>query len=507
MALTQAQINWVLDNPAARVSTVYLPAHNGLQSRYLSTDFYVTDAQSSLGGVVFEPRIVGGFEITRDGSGFLMGSVNLSDVSTNIILNNADKRIGAWVSEGWEGRPVQIRWGDPAWDEFTDHILDIDGQVLELLHDGEHLRLVIRDLLNALDKDFPTDTYDTGASEGESKVYVFGDVRRAEAKEINSNTLVYACSENGGTVQNVYDRGVLLTNGPDWVAVDDGDSRHVDIDNILGKVTHDTLGATDPDHDVSTVLEAYLLAVGLTAGQIDSSALAAMAGGADRDVGLYLDQPASVKGSVNMLAQSVGAMVFPTRDQAVSAVQIKIAQGNPQREFTHHDIQGGVTVSLATEAMPGIRIGQKIGFTTHDRDALSAVSKFDLTQQARTLLTREVNKITINEPDGSFDVLETLLVDGVQAQAEGARHADILKYSHHNFSFRTLRGGTLVDVGQEIRVAHEFADVLGLGFLEDDKGLPIQDQNGQAIEFGRDMLVRTITDERPFGAARIVGWV
>lgn len=505
MALTAAQVEWIMRPSAERVATIELPAWNGLPAVYLSTAFYLPGYNSSQAGVQYDARINGSISITRRATGALLGGGQSQSSLSPIVVNNGDNQLAAWFYQNWEDRPFILRWGDPAWLEPTDHITVIQGRVTDLEPDGASARIIARDDLAVLDDPYPTAVYTAAESPhepGALKPITHGDVRRAEPVLLDEVDLDMGVSGNGGTPINLYDNGVLLTPPPsvneDWQDLGGGVIRLTG--PPIGQITCDSQGPTWPDASVQAVIKAVLMERGIDPAQIDDAGLASMTAGEQRDVGLYLRDKRTGRIVVDMLAQSVGGIVFQDRSGMITGRQIAVPTGAPDLVVDEHCIQGGVSVRRVTRGSNGVRLLVRSGWTSQPMAALTAVSFSE-----RSSLSQLFTPQTAGTADENTQDIETLLVNKIQAAIEAQRQRDYRSVDRYEYTARLLQGGMLLDLGSTLRLGHRLQDVRGLGALIDSMGQPLLNSDYAPLNMGRDIFVNAIQDVLPFGSAVVSG--
>lgn len=244
------------------------------------------------------------------------GSTGLGDA----VLTNADRGLDYLVDYAVDGRAAVLKLVEDGGSPMT----VLTGTVERLTFDDQRVAFILRNPLEALSLDHPHTTYAGNNAlpaglegvatdiKGQPKPKVFGNIRNATPKQVNTSRLIYQTdSGTASTVTAVYDRGVALTNGGSYPDLATLQSTAPTAGQFRAFQGYFRLGATpagevtfDADSTqnlLGDVFAKIALEAGFTLNASDQTA--ANAAG---QVGLYLDTQRGTDQLLTVLSESYG---------------------------------------------------------------------------------------------------------------------------------------------------------------------------------------------------------
>lgn len=208
--------------------TAAINATGTTKTFYLSSEAFVTRPTDTPANVAFIPALLdpGSLGVAAYSDGRTGGGSKLE--VGEIVVANSDGQFDAWLTYGFDGRPLTIRSGTggayPA-----DFPAVLAGTVESIEADFEKLVIRLRDRQYILqkpvlatrykgDNTLPTGLEGTAADlKDKPKPRVLGKVFNIAPPQVNTAKLTYQVS-NGpvGEISAVYDRGAALTKGADY---------------------------------------------------------------------------------------------------------------------------------------------------------------------------------------------------------------------------------------------------------------------------------------------------
>lgn len=196
---------------AIRCLLIEVKAYSGSAevTRYLSTNVYNTGPAETPASQVYEPRLIGDLIFTYEMSESLSGQTSIS--WGGIEIENGDGALDSWINDGWDGRDITLKLGDPTQAISTFSTI-MTGKVSRLAVENDStLTLYIRDRLLQLDIPIQSSLLTSGERINEPKPLCMGKVRNIEPILINPTQLIYQVHDGSiSQIEKVYDGGVLL---------------------------------------------------------------------------------------------------------------------------------------------------------------------------------------------------------------------------------------------------------------------------------------------------------
>jgi hypothetical protein len=402
--------------------TLYYSSH-GFRSQAADAPPYTWYAGRLSDDVVIERKIYG-----RDGIG------GLTRVYADCSLLNSDGGLDTLqASYALDGRQARLLIGRPT-DARSAFNLVFSG-VVEVVDsaDANYLRLRLSDGAAKLGVPLNSTVYaGTGALEGGSdlkgkpKPRVWGSVLNLGAPLVDSALLIYQVNDGAiNDVPAVYDRGVVLTKGADYVSQADMQTNAPTAGQYrvwkaggfyrlgstpAGTCTADVLGDASGAGYVSTtadILQRILLLAAIDSSLVDAAALTQLNVDAPATIGIAtLTESKTVEDLVEALLAGIGAYGGFSRLNLFTAAVFKSASGAPADSYTEQhvfDIRRDPLPAAVEPAVWRARVGYQHNYTmqtdlaasvTAARRAFAAEADRvepaqDLTVKSQRLLAKE----------------------------------------------------------------------------------------------------------------------
>lgn len=233
------------------VTVVVESSNSGNETRYISTQGYVSDRTDTPSSQVFLPRLKDTIEYSIEVGCQLWGNSG-SKISFGVIdVDNTDGALDSWLSEEWRDRTITIRRG-LATDDFASHDIVAIALIDKItVPDFYTIRFTLRDKSALLDIPLQTDLYPyrllAPSLEGTPRPICIGRCFNIPAVMVDSAMLDYDVhDEPFFMIEEVKDQGVYLSPSAEWdVSVDSNINgfRFNEGNNPAGKITADVQGA------------------------------------------------------------------------------------------------------------------------------------------------------------------------------------------------------------------------------------------------------------------------
>lgn len=237
------------------------------------------------------------------------------------VILNPDGAMNYLTDYAFDGRVAELFIYDKNTDTLTKLL---SGTVSVASFDRSSISFKLRDPQEELNLEHPQDLYLGNNSlpaglegvatdiKGKRKPKVYGEVLNASPYLVNTSRLIYEVSSLSCTVNNVYDRGVALTKGTDYISLAELESTPPAAGNFrvyqgyfrlgsspTGTVTCDATGANVL---VGDVFDEIVQEGGYTVVAADVTAINAYG-----EVGIFLKDTKRTSELLDLLAASVGA--------------------------------------------------------------------------------------------------------------------------------------------------------------------------------------------------------
>ncbi len=431
--------------------TAAIAADGTTANIYLADARLVTGPDDTPAHVAFSTRIIdpGTIGVSVFSDGRTGGASKLE--TGEIVVNNIDGALDSWLDYGFDGWPVVSRSG-VAGDAYPSAWTTVIRGTCEAVEaNSQQMVLRLRDKLRLLDMPVCSAVYggtnvlpdglDGTATDikGRRRPAVFGQVLNVSPPCVNTSRNIY---ETGvcQSVDGVYVRGSALSQGADYTSQSDMETNAPSAGYYRawpgggyfrlgtpadGAVTADvTAGATAADRTTAHVLQALALAVGIPAGEIDSSDVAALDATNPAVVGIWVSDDSTARRCMDDVAASIGAFYCFDLPGMLRMGQLTAPTGTP--DLTLQDYQEGDVERrpAADIAIPAWRysIGYAKNYTVQTGDvAGAAVARQAWLAEAYRVATADDASVQ-DQHLLATDVREdTLLVSESDASAEASR--------------------------------------------------------------------------------------
>lgn len=348
------------------------------------------------------------------------------------VIVNPDGGLNYLADYAVDGRLAELYLFD---NDTNVSVLLLSGTVSIASFDRESISFKLRDPQEELELEHPQDVYlgnnvlpsglegVEGDIKGKKKPKVFGDVENASPYLVNTSKLIYEVSTNVCSVSAVYDRGVLLTKGTDYVdltaleatAPSAGQFRSIGGYFRLGASPTGTV--TCNAESTNTLLGDVFKEITLEGGYVaDATDVTNM--NAYGVVGIYLNEDKSTANLLDVLAGSAGAYWTFDLSQNV-LIKILDVSLTEDLEVNEYEILGisRRSVGAGKNGLPYYKVtiqADKIETPQNDlAGAVSEVFKARIANQYRDVISESASVKTRHPLSGEITVQSTLrsLVD------------------------------------------------------------------------------------------------
>ncbi|MBN9529674.1 MAG: hypothetical protein J0H82_25940 [Alphaproteobacteria bacterium] len=448
-------------------------------------------------GKVFVGRVVnaGNFSLHAFASGRTGGRGDVG--SGTITLANADGALDALKSYGW-GRRITVRRGlvdgltMPAYPAGWAVVFAGVVEQAEVTRDV--VRLLIRDRqaevadlpMSAVKFDgsnvLPAGVEGGADIKGKVKARIYGAAYNFAPRCCNTSRLIYQISQGAlQVVSAVYDRAAVVTPGTaraslaalqsntptagtfDWYLGSGGDGAYIRLGTTpSGEVTVDaTEGATAADRTAAQVWKRILLGPGgLSSGDIDAAAVAALDAANDAEIGIWVGEETTVGDVLDKVAASVGAFWGITRAGLFTISRFELPTGTPVTTFTDSDFGADIDRVAGNDVGAGKGVWQvvlnyRVNHTVQTSDLAGSVTaaRRQVLAQAGASVTASDATVKTQYPLADQVEVDTLLVDETRAATEAARILALRKVARDyvDLTVSAGRAGT-IEIGAVVAV-------------------------------------------------------
>lgn len=425
--ITDAEFRaWLLADDKRRCVLAEVEAHSGgaVVTRYLSNLGYTSGPADTPANTPYDEILLSVPSITSRMSDALQGYSQLAFGDLNI--SNVGGELDGWLLDAWDGRPVRLYLGDPAWPR-ADFRLVFFGAIEDIQASGNSkLTLKLRDRQSLLAVPMLTTLVGgTGPARDRRRPACYGRCRHVEPVLVDAATRTYAVHDGPiQAVDQVYEAGVPVAFTVNPAAGEFSLSAP-----IAGQLTADVRGSKTGGVYVDTTADIaqriVLERTGLA--DIDAATVAQLNSDQPGEVGLYVSGDAiTVIGALDTLMTGAGAFYTVNRAGQLAMGQFNAPAGTPVLTLQDEDLAYGQT-ALLRRILPlrSVRVGYARNFTPVYAPAAS------LTEAQRQRLTDEfqVAKAT-NTVSGHLmavdgDLARSCFADEADAAAEATRRATL----------------------------------------------------------------------------------
>ena len=411
----------------------------------------------------------------------------------SIEVANADGRLDYLLGWGLDGRSVVVRTGPPDGSYPGDFPVWLRGTLDGVeVPDPGRLVFVLRDPMAALDVPLTTQRY-SGTNvlpdgvEGTAddlqdrpKPLAFGRCLNVAPPCVNTSRLIYQVSAAAvADVTAVYDRGVALTRGADYASLAElqaaapaaGGWRAwlggglVRLGSSAERVTCDVLEGAPLERSAAHLIARIATAVGVAS--ISAADLAALAGAAPGEVGLWVDAELSALAAIDRIAASAGGWVGIDAAGTLRMGRLDAPTGAPVAVLLPHLVRS-VRLLQSRDAGGGLPLRRMVvryakNWTVQSgadvAGVVSAERRSWLEQPDRIAAWDAPAAVLTLHPRAVDDERDTLLVDATAAAAEAARLGALYGVARQMFRVVISRPGMHqrmpgIVIGAVVRLVH-----------------------------------------------------
>ncbi|MFS8973855.1 hypothetical protein PO002_04975 [Cupriavidus necator] len=363
-----------------------------------------------------------------------------------ILLANADGQLDVLLSDyAFDGRPFSVRVGAVG-GAVSSWPVVMSGTLEDVRAAGDEISLVVRDRLAVLGQSLPRAKYagDNVLPDGlegtaddlkdQYKPRVYGRVLNVSAKCVNSSKLIYQVSDQGCTVDAVYDNGAALALGAAYASEADllatapaaGDARCWGGLCRLGSppAGEVTVVAETTETRAGALLQAVALDAGVPSADIVSADVSALNAANAAKVGVWVDGDASAQAVMDALANAIGAWYGFDRFNRLRMGRLTAPSGPPT--LIHADAI--LALSMRAAGVPNwravVRYARNYTVQTQPAGAAPAARRAFLALDMRQTAS-ERPAVQTAWPSSEEIVFDTALIAEADAAAEASRRADL----------------------------------------------------------------------------------
>lgn len=457
--MTDAEfLAWMANPEAIRCVLVEASVYSGGQEtvRYLSNLGYVTRPTDVPANVSYTPCISGGVSVTETLP--ISGKATLAWGDIEISNYGGDR--DSWLGDVWSGRAVTVLVGDVRWARadfrtvFSGVIEDINSR------NADTLNLLLRDKSQKLNTPVTEATLNnTTLTKDTLKPLCFGEVHNITPILIDAATLTYMVHD--GPIEQVIevrdngvpvDFGVNLSNGTFALTA-----------SPVGTITASVQGAKFSGSYYNTVgqlIPALATTYGttpLSAGDIDSSQIAAFSSTHPQPVGIYLSARANLLDVMQQIAGSVGAQVVFTPEGKLQIKKISLPpSGVPVAVGPSDVLANSLNLASTPTVKPAVKLGYCRNYTV--QSGLST----GLPPQHAELYGQEWLVVQVQDQtladlwklDTAPEQVDTLLLARVDAEAEANRRLTLWSTRRSVVKYDAQGGAALHTLGAPVTLTH-----------------------------------------------------
>jgi len=437
----------------------------GIQNIFISNTGYTTEPSDSPANVSYLPVTENPFNIEK--SVFSGDQFNGNAGSFGAIrILNGDASFDDLVDLFWDGRTVKVLAGAETFarDQF---VTIFDGVASGIEYDEDEIVINIQSKDRILDVEFSQNLYEgTGDLEGGDdingtpKPIAYGECRNVTPVLVDAANLVYQVHDGAmEAIDDVYDRGVALTDGGD---VDDITTASPSAGQYLtqlsggyfklgsspdGQITADIKGDNDGGYVnlsgeiISRILQTKLGSQSFGTAEIDQGALNALDDQVTGKIGLYIRQETTAKRIINDILTPLQCYwTFKRNGQFTAGVGID--PGESVLTITDNSIVDRELEALEVST-PAWRVilGYAKSWTVQNNTDLATAT----TDAQRTFVSEEYRKIITEQrnvrtksPNAIEKKFNTLLATESDALTEASRIQNIFNKKRTTYRVRVV---------------------------------------------------------------------
>ncbi len=458
MAISDAQYTaWLAADNKLRVVLAEVQAYSGgsTVTRYLSNRGYVSAPTDTPANTAYDDILVSIPSITSALADAMRGRslISFGDLE---IDNSAGDR-DSWLTDAWDGRPVNLYLGDEAWDK-ADFRQVFGGTAADIqARDNSTLTLRLRDKQSLLDVPMQTTFVGgTGSALFQRVPICYGEVKFAEPVLIDSAARRYQLHD--GQIQSidaVWEDGAAVA-GADFTA-NLANGTFVMNRAVVGRLTVDLKGSKTGGTYVNTTADIAQRIItersSITAGEISAAAVTALNVAAPGVVGVYVTQDhRTVLSVLDELITGAGGYYSIGRDGVVSMALFTAPSGTPVVTIIDDDIEvAGIDLVRRIVPKKSIRIGYARYQTMVDTTGLAGLTEAVRQRMAdEYLIVRATTALTGYLLAVDADIEYSAYAVSADASTEATRRAALWGVLRRVFRIRGFMAAGRVQLGDVI---------------------------------------------------------
>lgn len=473
MTISDAQYrDWLADDGRTRIFLVEAQYHDGIQVRsvYFANRAYTTEPSDSPSNTHYDPVIRSESLAFRRAMPASLLSGSGSGAATeqgwsDIVIDNMTGEYDGWINHGWDGRPLRIYIGDPAWSR-ADFRLVVDGICAgAVARSKETISLKARDRMQLLTAAVSPDTISGGDADGKSYPVTLGAARNIPCLLVDSATHKYQVHAATAidAIVDVRDNGLSVSH-TDTVA----SGYFVLTASPAGQITADVRGDKPSGvySDTTAAIAQRLVQwrCGLGVADMDSASIATFAAACSQKIGLHIPGGGSVQQALDALLAAVGGYYGFTRAGKFTLGRLVDPDSAdappPSLYLTDADIDQDNGISIKTQYPPlaQLTLGYDRRFTVQQQGLAGAV-----TEANRAYYSAEYSAKTATAAAAVTDkhlmaakppLIGTLLTDATECAAEVSRRLTLYSKPRAVYTLRCSAAPLSLELGQIVHVTH-----------------------------------------------------
>lgn len=419
--------------------------------RYLSTTAYMTLPTDTPANQAYLPIVAGGFAFSERLS--LDGTPTFS--VGDIELSNEDGRYDSWLDDVWVNREVRVFIGDADWSredfrlEFSGVIADIDSS------SPDRINIVLRSKLERLNSPMTEATLG-GTTTNKDRILptLIGECHNIEPLLVDPANHEYMI--HNGAIERlieVRDNGVPLSNITPYLA-----TGKVRLGNSPeGTITVSAQGRTPYVNTVALAVQALATLYGtpserLTVADMDTVSLTAFNVANPQPVGVFMADRSNVLQTCQELAASIGSQVLMTRQGLLRLVKLAMPTEASLRVKQSDYEVNSLSIRDRTTVVSGIKLGYCKNWTVQETldTGIPAEHKVLFGQEWLTVSAQNATVAAAYRLYAEIPQVDTLLLRGVDAQAEANRRLALWSVPHTVYGFNGFAQLMTIELGQAI---------------------------------------------------------
>lgn len=455
MAISDIQYTaWLAGDNKQRVVLAEVQAYSAgvTVTRYLSDRGFVSAPTDSPANTAYDDIIVSIPSITSALADAMRGRTLIS--FGDLDIDNSSGERDSWLTDAWDGRPVNLYLGDAAWDK-ADFRQIFGGTAADIqARDNATITLRLRDKQSLLDVPMQTTFVGgTGSAMFQRVPICYGEVKFAEPVLIDAAARRYQLHD--GQIQSidaVWENGAAVA-GADFTA-NLANGTFVMNRAVVGSLTVDCKGSKTGGTYVNTTANIAQRIITerstITAGEISAAAVTALNAAAPGVAGVYVTQDhRTVLSVLDELITGAGGYYSIGRDGVVTMALFTPPSGSPAVTILDDDIEvAGIDLVRRIVPKKSVRIGYARYQTVIDTTGLAGLTEAVRQRMAdEYLIVRATTALTGYLLAVDADIEYSAYVASADASTEATRRAALWGVLRRVFRLRGFMSAQQVQLG------------------------------------------------------------